>query len=63
MNFRIRDWKDLVVFIVTWFISPIVVFFIEVIKGEKKLKDMSFLLFLDLILFILYILFIVFVWI
>ena len=63
MNFRIRDWKDLVVFIVSWLISPIILFFIGLIKGEKQLKDMNFLLFLDLILFIMYIIFIIFVWI
>ena len=63
MNFRIRDWKDFVVFITTWLISPIIVFFIGIIKGEKRLKDMSFILFLDLILFILYLFFIFCVWI
>lgn len=63
MNFRIRDWKDLVVFIVTWLICPIVAFFIELLKGKKRLKDMSFILFLDLILFILYLFFIFCVWI
>ena len=62
MNFRIRDWKDFVVFITTWLISPIIVFFIGIIKGEKRLKDMNFLLFLDLILFMLYLFFIVCVW-
>ena len=59
MNFRPKDWKDIVFFITTWLIIPILIFFRDLYIGKKSLKNLNIFLILDLFIFIFYIVFII----
>lgn len=59
MNIRIRDWKDEVFFIATLIVTPIIAFFVDVYKGKKRIKDLTFPLIIDLIIFVGYVVFII----